>query len=227
MGLVCERKFTADTSMLQTALDVLSFHCMPDPEYPEGEIESVYFDNSDFSSYWEKLNGDSLKCKVRIRWYPDFASRPGRTQAFFEVKERICAARKKEHLKFEADRGFLQNASLEDDGWRRMLLEQATEAGVGLSDNLEPVLSIRYCRYRFVCPLTGSRISLDYALQSPRGNGKVFPGCAGVSSPVIVCEAKSSTHRSWSWTGTLARYGFKAESFSKYGLFIEHRFNGE
>ena len=226
-GLVCERKFTADGSMLQSALDILSLHCIPDPEHPEGEIESVYFDNPGFSSYWEKLNGDILKRKVRIRWYPGSASGPGRTPAFLEVKDRICAARDKQHLKFEADADFLNNASLEDTGWGDLLRERADEAGVGLYDDLEPVISIRYRRYRFVCPLTGSRISLDYALQSPRGNGRIFPGCAAVSSPMIVCEAKSATHRSWSWTGTLARYGFKPESFSKYGLFMDHRFNGE
>lgn len=226
-GLVCERKFTADVSMLQPALDILSLHCIPDPRHPEGEIESVYFDNPAFSSYWEKLNGDILKRKVRIRWYPGSSSGSGTTKAFLEVKDRICAARDKQHLEFETDGDFLDDAPLEDEGWTLLLRERAEEAGVGLYDDLEPVVSIRYKRYRFVCPLTGSRISLDYDLRSPRGNGRLFPGCGAVSSPVIVCEAKSATHRSWSWTGTLARYGFKPESFSKYGLFMDRRFNGE
>lgn len=226
-GLVCERKFIAGASALPQALAVLSIHCVPDPKYPEGVIESVYFDDPRFTAYWEKRNGDILKRKVRIRWYPGPTARSRTTTAFFEIKDRICAARDKRHLAFEADAAFLYDAPLKDEGWRKLLRERAEAAGESLHDDLDPVISIRYKRYRFVCPLTRARISLDYDLESPRSNERLFPGSSPISSPVIVCEAKSPGLRSWSWTGTLARCGFQAESFSKYGLFMDRRFNGE
>ena len=38
-------------------------------QYPQRKVNSIYFDDANFSSIRENLNGVSDKKKIRIRWY--------------------------------------------------------------------------------------------------------------------------------------------------------------
>lgn len=223
----CERKFVADASRHAAALDVLRQFCLPDPKHAEGWIESIYFDDASLSSYWEKANGDALKRKVRIRWYPGAsAAGDGRVRAFLEVKDRICAGRAKIHRPFVAPSALVERGSLDDPALVALLYGKAVAAGFPLAPGLQPSVAIRYHRFRFFCPVTGSRVCLDSALSSDRVNAALLPEGGALTSSRIVCEGKSSAHRSWPWSGTLRRLGFRACSFSKYGEFMEARLNG-
>lgn len=206
---------------------MLAVHAVPDPEFPRGVIESVYFDDEALSAYREKADGDALKSKVRLRWYPGSPLRPdGRANAFLEIKDRIGAAREKRHLRLDADPVFLEGAPLHDERWIDWLYAQAGAQAVPLPFGLEPVISIRYRRHRFVCPFSGARLAIDDRLESPRGHDGRFGRSEGIEAGVVVCEAKSSTWREWPWNGALARCGFRPESFSKYGFFMTARING-
>ncbi len=229
-----ERKLVAPAPMAAFARDVLRHHCMPDPLHPGGLIESIYFDTPRLAAYWEKANGDNLKRKIRVRWYPtaDPASAPrtpaGRDtiRAFFEIKDRLGAAREKLHRGFQMDADLLQYASLNDPDLLRPIRRQAQAMDVAMAELIVPTLAIRYHRCRFVCPVTGTRVSLDTALVSDRCNPDLMPATETRYSGQIVCEAKSSAHRVWPWSETLFRLGFRPCSFSKYGEFINQRIQG-
>lgn len=232
-ALVRERKLVAPAPMAALARDVLCHHCLPDPLHPEGLIESIYFDTPSLAAYWEKANGDNLKRKIRVRWYPaaEPASAPrppsGATvQAFFEIKDRLGAAREKLHRGFQMDADLLQYASLNDPNLLRSIRRQAQAMDVAMAELIVPTVAIRYHRCRFVCPVTGTRVSLDTALVSDRCNPDLMPATETQQSAWIVCEAKSSTHRVWPWSETLFRLGFQPCSFSKYGEFINQRIQG-
>lgn len=225
--LVCERKYVAPAAMKRWALELLALHAHPDPDYPEGVVESIYFDDAAFSCYWEKANGDALKSKLRLRWYPGREPPPGgRIRAFLEIKERIGAARDKQHLGFETDWALLAGAPLHAPALAALAYRQAEAAGLRLSAGLVPTLAIRYHRRRFVCPVTQARLNLDSEIVSERSNGDLLAPGPRLASPRVVVEAKSASHRAWSWTEALERIGFSLSSFSKYGEFMETRIHG-
>lgn len=228
-SLVCERKYAAPADAWAGAMATLSLHCVPDPEHPQGIVESIYFDDEWFSSYWEKINGDSYKRKVRLRWYAPEKGAPearGDILAFLDVKDRIFSMRDKRHVAFRADAALLGRGRLRDPALRELLRKEMRAAGLPIADSLVPTIGIRYRRHRFVCPWTGARINLDSEICSPRANADLFPGDEPLESRQVVCEAKAGVVREWLWSEGLMRLGFRAQSFSKYGLFMEMRIQG-
>lgn len=218
--MVCERKFTSDRITQDAAIGVLQAFCKHDGEYPEGDLESIYFDDPMLTSYWEKANGDSLKRKVRVRWYHDAKSASGTVDAFLEIKNRIGAARDKVRYRFSAPANLLVSGDLASPELSGLVYSAATAAGFAINDGLVPLVSIRYNRYRFVCPQTESRISVDWNIRATRANSCIFPLASPVDCPVTVCEAKSDTFRTWPFCDDLVRIGFRQESFSKYGYLV-------
>ena len=224
MPLTVERKFVATDFSADAALALLSLHCAPDPKYPEGWIESVYFDDPNFTSYREKANGDAFKRKVRIRWYrASLAESSGPATAWLEIKDRVCAARSKVHAGVQADLGELLSTPLDTPYWTELLESETSALGMPPLGRLRPSIEIRYYRHRFICPVTGARIALDTSISSPRANPLSFPSCGALATSRIVCESKFPGANVWTWNESLSRIGFRAGSFSKYGLFMEAR----
>lgn len=227
---VCERKFVAPAEAWAGALAALSATCMPESAHPRGIVESIYFDDEWFSSYWEKADGDSYKRKVRLRWYAEEGDAErgatGDIQAFLDVKDRMGALREKRHIAFRADTALLTRAPLRDPALRDLLRREVRAAGLPISESLVPTIGIRYCRHRFVCPCTGARINLDSEICSPRANSDLFTGSAHLTSGRIVCEAKAGAVQEYPWSESLLRLGFRSQSFSKYGLFMEIHIQG-
>jgi hypothetical protein len=220
--MVCERKFAGPVELLDAALALLAHHSLPDPDFPAGTIESIYFDDEVLSAYWEKANGDMFKRKVRLRWYPEGAlPAAGPIAAFLEIKGRFGAARDKRHLRFTADGALLGGAPLHAPALSRLLYAQS--AALSLPAGLTPTISIRYHRHRFVCPLSGARICLDSEIHSARVNTNRFPDSGRLDADGLVCEIKDAQRRPTTWSGDLFRLGFRARSVSKYGLFMEKR----
>lgn len=225
--LECERKFVGVIDRRDAALALLRQYCLPDPKHPVGVTESIYFDDPHYTSYWEKLDGDSLKRKCRIRWYAKTGPpTQERIPAFLEIKDRLGAGREKFRQSFDADHRWLETAPLHDPAFMMLLAEQLARAHRVAMPGLQPALSIRYHRHRFVCPETGARLCVDAELSSPRVNEAWLPARGVLRSAHVVCEAKSSTHRAWAWLAPLRRLGFQCRSYSKYGEFMERRLNG-
>ena len=225
----CERKYVAPADALAGAQAVLGLHCAPDPEHPCGIVESLYFDDGWLSSYWEKIDGDVYKRKVRLRWYAPLVGPPVRTgeiPAFLDVKDRIGALREKRHVAFRGDAALLNAAGLRVPELQALLRREMRAAGLPVSAALTPTIGIRYRRQRYTCPCTGARISLDHEIRSPRANPDLFPGRAPLESGRVVCEVKAGGVPTGPWAEGLLRLGFRLQSFSKYGLFMEMHLQG-
>src|SRR3954462_10168197 len=54
----------------------------PDLSYP---IHSLYLDSDDYTFYWQTINGNKNRYKLRLRYYDDKPSSP----IFFEIKRRM------------------------------------------------------------------------------------------------------------------------------------------
>ena len=224
-SLVRERKFVSDFVDPRAVHVLLRAWTLPDPRFPEGELESVYFDTPAFDAWRQKANGDATKRKVRLRWYHGPAP-SGLRAAWLEVKDRIGSARDKARHRAECDAEWIENALLSDPGWTALLERLAADAGLPLGAGLFPVVSIRYRRSRFICPETGSRISLDHAIRCSRANDSMLPFAGPVNCPCTVVEAKSDHAWNWPFGSDLASMGFRMESFSKYGYFLNSILQG-
>lgn len=66
-----ELKFVFRNGFAREIVSWLEGRCLPDPEYPKGRVNSIYYDLRDHRLLDEKRNSDFLKTKVRLRWYAD------------------------------------------------------------------------------------------------------------------------------------------------------------
>lgn len=223
---VVERKLTGSARLLPFALAVLDAWCLPDGEYPDGHVRSIYFETIRLDSYAEKANGDHLKTKIRLRWYGESVPDPdGTIPVFFERKNRIGIARDKFRKNGRADKRRLEETPLDDASFLDYVDRLSADAGIPEGFSRRPLLQISYQRRRWVSPLDGSRISLDWKICAERLNPKVFPWAEAaipLTLPTIVCEFKNAGGVVPMWLPLLEEAGFRYSSFSKYGVFVTH-----
>lgn len=70
-------------------------HCEPHGSYP---ITSLYYDTPEYKAYWDKLNGQRARRKVRVRGYGDTEIRPD-TPAYLEIKQRVNQMMRKRRVR--------------------------------------------------------------------------------------------------------------------------------
>ncbi|MEO1514732.1 MAG: polyphosphate polymerase domain-containing protein [Bacteroidota bacterium] len=67
-----ERKYKVDDINLAVVKQVLRLHPASfRPLYPDRQINNIYFDSPDLTTYRENVNGISERKKFRLRWYGD------------------------------------------------------------------------------------------------------------------------------------------------------------
>ena len=217
-GLVNELKFVGDALLTGDAVGLLEAACLHDPQHPRGEIHSIYFDTCARTYLAEKINGDNLKQKVRLRWYGQRGLSPGdNVTVFVEVKNRLGSARRKSRLALSAPYRWISQTPLDDPALSAFLYRHASLLSEPIPSHLVPVVCISYERRRYLCPQTGSRIALDNRIRAERFNTTQFAGVAGVQIDRAVCEFKNEGKALPEWSESLYSLGFRLRSFSKFG----------
>ncbi len=213
-----ERKFVGNTAGVPFALAWLQHNCLKDGSYPEGRISSIYYDTPDLALYEEKASGDFVKVKCRLRWYdPDVSMDPGACTAFMEIKRRCGEGRRKSRTRITLNRDWIERAPLDDPAFDAMLAPHALPLKEWLPPGLAAAVMVRYYRYRFVCPFSHARISLDTAIEAARANARLIPTPSSVMLEQVVVEIKGGTTDHIPWLYRLQGAGFMRRSFSKYG----------
>jgi hypothetical protein len=217
--LVGELKYVGNETLADYAISLLESGCLPDPEYPLGQINSIYFDTPNLTALADKLNGDNLKLKVRIRWYGNLsgATGPGEVPAFIEIKHRIGSARRKNRRRVSVPARWINEVPLGDPSLPAFLYRQAGLFDEAIPDRLLPSICISYERRRYLCPRTGSRLAVDRDIRALRINEALLPAVVGVRLDRALCEFKSHGGTPPPWGLALYRAGFRLRSFSKYG----------
>ena len=226
--LVGELKYVGNETLADYAIALLESGCRPDPEFPLGQINSIYFDSPTQTAYEDKLNGDNLKLKVRIRWYGESigATQTDEVQAFIEIKHRIGSARRKNRRQVSVPARWISEVPLGDPSLPAFLYRHARLFDEALPSNLAPSLCISYERRRFLCPRTGSRLAVDQHIRASRINEAMLPSVVGVRLNWALCEFKSHGGAAPPWGLALYRAGFRLRSFSKYGECMTQVFQG-
>jgi hypothetical protein len=162
-----ERKFFVPPEKMLFARSMLSHICLKDSKYPEGVINSLYFDTPDLECFQKSDDGSYERDKIRIRWYDKPDNQQEEVPVYLELKSKKGFASKKHRRKFfvPAERLNRFNACNTIIS-RDMILRLLSEFGYFPEDLLLPVILITYSRSRFVEILTGTRLSFDWRISS-------------------------------------------------------------
>lgn len=210
-----ERKFTASRHRLEAAICLLGRVADPDPDFARGTVHSIYFDTPRLAAYGEKLNGDFLKRKIRLRWYGEPTG--GRLSVFLEFKDRLGGGRRKRRLRMEWPSDLLAGPDLSGLALAEAVRAQAGDFAAQIPPDFLPMLGLRYERRRYICRFTGARMCLDAAIQVTQRNAQHLPGSGWPALTEVVFEFKDVGQVEVPWLGELAQAGFTSRSFSKYG----------
>lgn len=222
-----ERKFFVLPEHIDFAYALLRQSCHPDRQYPEEQINTLYFDTPDLEQYMRSASGEFKKDKVRIRWYAKVENQQEMVPVFMELKSRQGFASNKQRRELQVSARQLElarlGAGIVD---KAMLINTVAEFGYFPALPLQPVIVISYWRYRFSEMLTGIRVSLDCHIRSSmvaaeRGYGERELWLRGA-----VIEVKGPTME---LPVTLKRMRFLDMDwgrFSKYGNCVESHLSG-
>ena len=194
--------------------------CLPDPEFPAGVICSIYYDTQDWAFLREKVDSDFYKTKVRARWYKDIETDEPYPGSFLEAKFKVGGRREKVRVDTKRHGSWFSSVSL-DNPELLHLLRLLWREGVLPHAPLYPAFRIDYRRYRYIEPVTGSRLSLDFDIHAPFVNGHMLPKVDPFYLGEAVFEMKGPLPElPGNLYGITALGGWK-DSFSKYGKCYE------
>lgn len=162
-----ERKFYVLPRNIGFAYTLLRQVCRPDREYPEGQVNTLYFDTRDLDQYVRSASGDFKKEKVRLRWYGGPEGYQGTLPVFLELKSRRGFASSKQRQRFMVSAQCLEPAHLGAGVVdSTTFVNTLARFGHYPEKPLQPIIMVSYWRYRFNEMQTGLRVSLDYRIRS-------------------------------------------------------------
>lgn len=188
-----------------------------DREHPWSTICSVYLDTPALDSLEEKAASFYEKTKYRVRWYADASGQPLSEAAFFEIKEKSGAVRRKRRARIPFRIAELSSLPLDDPRWFSCLMQQDLLPPATVA-SLRPVLELRYQRHRYRHPLTGDSICLDSDIRCVRSHPAFFPATAGRTLGLHIVEQKGPSSDPLPALRSLPRFLARRASLSKYYL---------
>lgn len=216
-----ELKFIVDNSAVGIISEWLRCRCLPDPKFPAGIVSSIYYDTANWQFMREKINSDYHKTKIRLRWYADIDSEDPGDESYMEAKFKTGSRRNKIRVKTGLVGDWLNRVNLENK--KLLLVPQLLRTrGVNVASTLLPVFRINYKRKRFIEPLTGARLSLDYDISSPCVNRHIVPRSNPFRLQNAVFELKGVLTELPEVLHQLTAMGCQKQSFSKYSKCYEN-----
>ncbi len=180
-------------SMVQQA--ILSHPSSFDTAFPDRVINNIYFDSPDLQSYYQNINGDPIRTKVRYRWYGDKSKI---TTGHIELKRKEYQLGWKEYL--EVPIGTDAFAHVRD-------LKEG-----GLPAALKATLWNSYTRSYYLSMDNKFRITIDQDLEY--GDYNSTPKSA--KEEMIIVEIKFDQDQILPFNDIAKFFPFKQTKYSKY-----------
>lgn len=180
-------------------------------------INSIYFDDINLTNYWDKVNGLSVRSKVRLRWYG--AEKP--RYCFLEIKSRDYAKTGKVRYKVEINGGSRDVIEMVlGDSKIPPLFKASVRAGT-----VRPVVGVSYLRSAYVCKQDPTfRITWDRDIRFDIYRKGPFLHPPVSVSPVSfsILELKARKTIPAIILDVIQNYSLKQISVSKYALAVEY-----
>ena len=213
-----ERKFYLPPGRVDLAYAVLRQVCRTDPDYPEGRVNSLYFDTLDLDSYSASESGDWERHKVRLRWYGDIDALAAST-VFLELKSKRGQSTTKQRRSFIVPAERLHAGRLHKGAiGRRALVDTLTGMGQHDGPRLRPIVVISYRRKRLVDLLSGVRVSLDSEITSTLISKEIGMASFHIRLPGDVLEIKGPYG---DLPQSLRRIGLLGTGWSRYSKYCQ------
>ena len=187
-------------------------------------VNSLYFDDLNLSSYFEKLAGLKARKKFRIRTYENSLNK--NSQVYLEIKRR-------DEVVIFKDRSLVPFKSvlmgLEDGSYEKLIghgEKDVTNQFVSyfIKNSLKPNVLISYCREAYLDSKNYSfRITIDQDLSAVRSHDISFDrsGLFKILPGYVILEAKFNRIMP-AWFGPVIRsFNLDRTSFSKYCFGLE------
>jgi hypothetical protein len=187
-GSSFEHKFLFPRESHDFILQYLKHATRPDPEFPAGQITSIYYDTPTLDCYYEKRDSTYLKSKVRVRWYGS-PKPPGDVSCFLELKAKTGATRQKHRVEMKVPARVLAGYDLHDPSLA-IVPSMLESMGLSFPGAFVPMLVVQYDRTRFVDPATNARLAVDINIRCPKVNQRFVPGIGPVFLDMGVFEVK-------------------------------------
>ena len=153
-----EIKFILDNAGLSDAMQWLNGDTTANKAYNDRRVNSIYFDNVDFSSARDNLAGISQRNKLRLRWYGN----QNNSLPFFEVKKRKGRLGYKTSYPIKSIRDNLLNINI-DKITSKCINDLATN-NIVFDEHLTPTLQVNYER-EYYETYNGIRITIDHNIK--------------------------------------------------------------
>lgn len=193
-----ELKYIVEVRKAEALLDALAAHCTPDPHAGEDgyRVHSVYWDAPDLACFWEKVDGQKYRRKVRVRRYGEPEEAGG--QVFLEIKQRLDRTVQKRRVRMglEHARALLGDGRIDPELEARERDPVAMEAlFLCRYHRMQPTMAVAYRRRAFVGAHEHDlRITLDtrltYDARQLDPGGRMEPGKGLLDPRLAVVEVK-------------------------------------
>ena len=148
----------------ETNFSIYSQWCNEDTfiykKYPQRIINSLYFDDSNFSSVKDNLSGISDRFKLRLRWYGDQSS--NEQNPIIEQKIKQGRLGSKNYFPIEDLKDKLFDCSIEDISHK--VSQELIKSPMMIDYSLAPILFVRYER-EYYEDHNDIRITIDKNIQ--------------------------------------------------------------
>ena len=209
-----EMKFIANSIEYYRVLNWIRQHSSYfKTEYPDRQVNNIYFDTYNYNSYCENIYGSSLKSKVRFRWYGNSIEPKNGS---LEIK---C---KRNQLNWKLIYKVQNDQHKYNGDWKEIWLKirhgLPYEAKIWLETYPVPVLINRYKRQYFASHDNKIRVTLDNDLVIYDQTRKRKPNYYSKSNlpKVLILEIKFSKELKDHIVNLLTDIPLRASRFSKY-----------
>jgi hypothetical protein len=217
-----ERKFFVPPAKTIFARSLLSHTCLPDGKYPQGTINSLYFDTPDLDHFQKSDDGNYERDKICIRWYDNPGDLKGMVPVYLELKSKKGFVSRKKRRKIFVPAERLKRIQYDDTIVARNVISGTlTEFGYFSKEPLIPVIVVTYRRFRFTEIMTGTRLSFDWRICSTLTNHVLGHTRLNLMLEGGVIEIKSPTVEIPVSLRSLVELGTDWTRFSKYAGCLE------
>jgi SPX domain protein involved in polyphosphate accumulation len=227
-----ELKYLVDDAGARALALDLATHMTPDPHSGEEgyTVHSIYWDSPDFVFFWEKIEGEKYRRKLRFRRYEGASGE----SAFIEIKQRIAHTVQKRRVLWPIERiECLFGAGAIDSGREDAAGDAVAREALVLCRRLRlaPVVAIRYRRRAWFAAFEPDlRVTFDSRLMydtAATGLRDTFDAGTYFQPPQHVVVEIKYNHRVPQWLIALVqKHGLEVRRFSKYCAAVDRAFFG-
>lgn len=219
-----ELKYIADRRLVTGFREELPAKLDRDPHGLEGfyPVWSTYYDTSDLLFYWEKMEGERFRRKLRIRHYGDPDELTAETPVWVEIKQRVNRVTQKRRLSLPYAEA-LRLCSGADPSSCAPEDEHVVEEILVLANTLRlrPIVTLGYVREAYLGrgQDSGLRLTIDSRIRgrdrdlhlNTAGENRFF-----VQPHLSVVEVKVNERVPYWMTEHIARHNLTLRRISKY-----------